>query len=189
MDALRKVFPVEFIHLSRSLSLLVGFSLIMSAPNIYRRKRTSGITVLTFPLPRPVVEADWILSLLVSLIIIFFAYLVFGRHVPIALPQDEVVSPGPMARLRSLFRELAVSLREIGRLDTCGAASALPESFCCFRFWPTARDVGLWPAALILAWRCSASSRSSWNRHSERPIEFGNIPVLHGHWPDSIWGR
>ena len=36
---LRNFFPLEFIHLSRSLTLLIGFALIVSAINIFKRKK------------------------------------------------------------------------------------------------------------------------------------------------------
>ncbi|MBI3951145.1 MAG: bifunctional lysylphosphatidylglycerol flippase/synthetase MprF [Acidobacteria bacterium] len=36
---LREVFPLEFLHLSRSLTLLIGFALIISSINIYKRKK------------------------------------------------------------------------------------------------------------------------------------------------------
>jgi phosphatidylglycerol lysyltransferase len=36
---LREIFPLEFIHLSRSLTLLIGFALIISSINISKRKR------------------------------------------------------------------------------------------------------------------------------------------------------
>jgi phosphatidylglycerol lysyltransferase len=36
---LRQVFPLEFLHLSRSITLLIGLALVVSSINIYRRKR------------------------------------------------------------------------------------------------------------------------------------------------------
>ncbi|HSB14635.1 MAG TPA: phosphatidylglycerol lysyltransferase domain-containing protein [Bryobacteraceae bacterium] len=36
---LRSIFPLEFLHLSRSVTLIIGFALIVSSINIYRRKR------------------------------------------------------------------------------------------------------------------------------------------------------
>ena len=36
---LHDVFPVEFLHLSRSLTLVLGFALVVIALNIHRRKR------------------------------------------------------------------------------------------------------------------------------------------------------
>jgi phosphatidylglycerol lysyltransferase len=36
---LREVFPLEFLHISRSLTLLVGFALIISSINVYKRKK------------------------------------------------------------------------------------------------------------------------------------------------------
>lgn len=41
----RDLFPLEFIHLSRSATLLVGFALVVSALNIYRRKRRAFLLV------------------------------------------------------------------------------------------------------------------------------------------------
>jgi phosphatidylglycerol lysyltransferase len=38
-EILRNIFPLEFIHLSRSLTLLIGFALIVSAINIFKRKK------------------------------------------------------------------------------------------------------------------------------------------------------
>ena len=43
---LQEVFPLEFIHLSRFLTLLIGFALVISAINIYKRKRRAFLTVL-----------------------------------------------------------------------------------------------------------------------------------------------
>ena len=37
--ALRQIFPLEFIHLSRSATLLIGFALVITSLNIYKRKR------------------------------------------------------------------------------------------------------------------------------------------------------
>jgi phosphatidylglycerol lysyltransferase len=36
---LRQIFPLEFIRLSRSVTLLIGFALVITSLNIYRRKR------------------------------------------------------------------------------------------------------------------------------------------------------
>ena len=36
---LREFFPLEFLHLSRSLTLLIGFALVISSINIYKRKK------------------------------------------------------------------------------------------------------------------------------------------------------
>ncbi len=36
---LREVFPLEFVHLSRTATLLIGFALVVSSINLYRRKR------------------------------------------------------------------------------------------------------------------------------------------------------
>ena len=43
---IQEVFPLEFIHLSRFLTLLIGFALVVSAINIYKRKRRAFLTVL-----------------------------------------------------------------------------------------------------------------------------------------------
>ena len=44
---LREVFPLEFVRLSRTLTMLIGFALIMSSINIYRRKWRAWAIVLT----------------------------------------------------------------------------------------------------------------------------------------------
>jgi len=41
------VFPLEFVHLSRFLSLLIGFALVISSVNIYKRKRRAFHLVLS----------------------------------------------------------------------------------------------------------------------------------------------
>jgi phosphatidylglycerol lysyltransferase len=46
MQALRALFPLEFIHLARSVTLLIGFALVISAINIYKRKRRAYLFVL-----------------------------------------------------------------------------------------------------------------------------------------------
>jgi phosphatidylglycerol lysyltransferase len=39
LELLRTIFPLEFVHLSRSVTLLTGFALVVASVNIYRRKR------------------------------------------------------------------------------------------------------------------------------------------------------
>jgi phosphatidylglycerol lysyltransferase len=48
LDSLVDLFPIEFIHLSRSVVLLIGFTLVFAAINIYRRKRRAFHIVLAF---------------------------------------------------------------------------------------------------------------------------------------------
>lgn len=43
---IRSVFPLEFVHLSRLLTLVVGFALVISSVNIYRRKRRAYVVVV-----------------------------------------------------------------------------------------------------------------------------------------------
>ncbi len=43
---LREVFPLEFIHLSRFLTLLIGLALVISSANIYKRKKRAFQIVL-----------------------------------------------------------------------------------------------------------------------------------------------
>jgi phosphatidylglycerol lysyltransferase len=43
---LREFFPLEFLHISRSLTLLIGFALVISSINIYRRKKRAFQAVL-----------------------------------------------------------------------------------------------------------------------------------------------
>ncbi len=43
---LREVFPLEFIHLSRFLTLLIGFALVISSRNIFKRKKRALAIVL-----------------------------------------------------------------------------------------------------------------------------------------------
>jgi len=43
---LREVFPLEFIHVSRTLTLLIGFALVISSLNIYARKKRAWAIVL-----------------------------------------------------------------------------------------------------------------------------------------------
>jgi phosphatidylglycerol lysyltransferase len=43
---LREFFPLEFLHLSRSITLLVGFALVISSINIYKRKQRAWRLVL-----------------------------------------------------------------------------------------------------------------------------------------------
>ncbi len=47
---LREVFPLEFLHLSRFLTLLVGFALVISSVNLYKRKKRAFqiVSVLAF---------------------------------------------------------------------------------------------------------------------------------------------
>ena len=43
---LREFFPLEFLHVSRSITLLIGFALVISSINIYRRKKRAYYAVL-----------------------------------------------------------------------------------------------------------------------------------------------
>jgi phosphatidylglycerol lysyltransferase len=43
---LREIFPLEFVRFSRTSTMLIGFALIMSSINIYRRKRRAWAIVL-----------------------------------------------------------------------------------------------------------------------------------------------
>jgi phosphatidylglycerol lysyltransferase len=43
---LRDIFPLEFIHISRFLTLLIDFALIISSLNIYKRKKRGFQSVL-----------------------------------------------------------------------------------------------------------------------------------------------
>ncbi len=47
---LAEVFPIEFIRLSRTLTILIGFALIVSSLNIYKRKRRAWAAVLSLSL-------------------------------------------------------------------------------------------------------------------------------------------
>ncbi|MCC7340634.1 MAG: DUF2156 domain-containing protein, partial [Bryobacterales bacterium] len=46
MEQLRHLFPMEFVHFSRSAVLLIGYSLILLSINILRRKRTAWYLAL-----------------------------------------------------------------------------------------------------------------------------------------------
>ncbi len=46
----RQIFPIEFVHLSGFLSLILGFSLVISSFNLYRRKRRAFVSVLSIAL-------------------------------------------------------------------------------------------------------------------------------------------
>jgi phosphatidylglycerol lysyltransferase len=46
MRVLEALFPLEFIHISRFLAMLIGFTLIVSAINIYKRKRRAYHAVI-----------------------------------------------------------------------------------------------------------------------------------------------
>jgi phosphatidylglycerol lysyltransferase len=45
-ELLRNIFPLEFLHLSKFLTLLIGFALVVSSINIYKRKKRAYQTVL-----------------------------------------------------------------------------------------------------------------------------------------------
>jgi phosphatidylglycerol lysyltransferase len=47
---LREFFPLEFLHLSRFLTLLIGFALVISSVNIFRRKKRAFQAVLVLSL-------------------------------------------------------------------------------------------------------------------------------------------
>lgn len=50
MKLLEAFFPLEFIHIARFLTLLIGFALIISAINIYKRKRRAYLAVVSLSL-------------------------------------------------------------------------------------------------------------------------------------------
>ncbi len=43
---LRAIFPIEFIHLSRSLTLLIGFALVITSLNVLKRKRLAWVVAV-----------------------------------------------------------------------------------------------------------------------------------------------
>ena len=45
---LRDIFPLEFLHLTRSLTLVIGFALVVIALNIYKRKKRAWQLALAF---------------------------------------------------------------------------------------------------------------------------------------------
>jgi phosphatidylglycerol lysyltransferase len=45
-ELLRQIFPMEFLRLSRSVTLLIGLALVVSSINIYRRKRRAYLSVM-----------------------------------------------------------------------------------------------------------------------------------------------
>jgi phosphatidylglycerol lysyltransferase len=47
MKVLEAFFPLEFIHVSRFLTLLIGFALVVSAINIYKRKRRAFVLAVS----------------------------------------------------------------------------------------------------------------------------------------------
>ncbi len=47
MKLLEAFFPLEFIHVARFLTLLIGFALVVSAINIYKRKRRAYLVVVS----------------------------------------------------------------------------------------------------------------------------------------------
>jgi len=76
---LREVFPLDFIRLSRFLTLLIGFALIVSSVNIYKRKKRafqmvaflSGLSVL-FHLTKGLEYREALFSLI--LLVVLLAY-------------------------------------------------------------------------------------------------------------------
>lgn len=47
MRLLEALFPLEFIHVARFLTLIIGFALIVSAINVYKRKRRAFVVVVS----------------------------------------------------------------------------------------------------------------------------------------------
>lgn len=45
VEVLKEIFPLEFLHLSKLIILIIGFVLIISAINVYRRKRRAFLIV------------------------------------------------------------------------------------------------------------------------------------------------
>ncbi|MEN6608504.1 MAG: phosphatidylglycerol lysyltransferase domain-containing protein [Bryobacteraceae bacterium] len=86
---LRKIFPLEFVHLSRSATLLIGFTLVVASFNIYRRKRLAfwvvavlGFFSVMFHLTKGVdyEEALLSLALLISLFLARHSFTVRSRR-------------------------------------------------------------------------------------------------------------
>lgn len=70
VELLRKIFPLELVHLSRSATLLTGFALVVSSLNIYRRKRLAywfvvalGVFSVLFHLAKGVDYEEALLSI------------------------------------------------------------------------------------------------------------------------------
>src|SRR5262245_10192291 len=47
---LTRIFPLEFIHLSRTLTMIIGFALVIASVNVYSRKHRAWAAVLTLSL-------------------------------------------------------------------------------------------------------------------------------------------
>jgi phosphatidylglycerol lysyltransferase len=77
LELLLGILPLEFIHLSRFLTILIGFALIISSINIYKRKLRAFQTVLVlsilsviFHLTRGLHYEEALLSLFLIIILI-----------------------------------------------------------------------------------------------------------------------
>lgn len=75
---LREVFPLEFLHVSRFLSLLVGFALVVSSLNIFKRKKRAFVLVLllsalsvVFHLTKGLDYEEAVLSLALMAVLLF----------------------------------------------------------------------------------------------------------------------
>lgn len=89
VEELRKIFPLEFVHFSRSVTLLTGFTLVVASLNIYKRKRlafwlvaimASFSVVFHFAKGLDYEEASLSLLLLASLFIARRSFTVRSRH-------------------------------------------------------------------------------------------------------------
>ncbi len=89
IELLRRIFPLEFIRLSRSATLLIGFTLVVASLNIYRRKRlalwlVAALAILSvgFHLAKGVdyEEASLSLALLIALILTRGSFTVRSRR-------------------------------------------------------------------------------------------------------------
>lgn len=81
VEMLRTLFPLEFVHLSRSLTLLTGFALVVVSLNIYRRKRLALWLVaaaascsVVFHLAKGLDYEEAILSLTLLAVLFFYRH-------------------------------------------------------------------------------------------------------------------
>jgi phosphatidylglycerol lysyltransferase len=77
MEILRGLFPLEFIHWSRSLTLLIGFALVVSAVNVFKRKKRGyqfalvlSLASIVFHMTKGLDYEEAFVSLLLSVLLV-----------------------------------------------------------------------------------------------------------------------
>lgn len=143
-----------------------------------------GITVFAVPLPKYLVDSEKVLGLAALAATIFFIYLVFyrkaagtadpGEHkTPLASGPVGIETAGYNGRRNPRDRPVPLFLFQLWNIPALSAGS---DSVLLVRY------AGIWIKVFLLAWRCRIFNRSYRHIDSRRPVQCGDVSVLHCCW-------